>query len=456
MKKLQEILFTPKSPVALGLFRIGFGLIMIYQFLGIRPYFLNNLIYSKYYIKYDFFQWVQLCSATTLNQIFNIGIIASVFFMLGLLYRVSATILFVIWGYLFLTDQGHINNHYYLIEMFLFFLLVVKANQWASITSFFRESKLVSNWNYLVFKLLIFIVYFYGGLAKINSDWLVGHPLKGWLSGRMELGEVISGLLEDNNVILFMSYYGLFLDLSVGFLLFHNKLKYLALFLLVPFHIFNHFLWNIGVFPWMSIFMTLLFFTDEISTLFKFDFRGRTSFNSKNKNIISMLLLSFFIIQLLLPLRQFLYQGKTSWHGCGEYFSWRMMLTDRQGAVRMKIFNQDYVYLGEVSLSDYINDRQLYAMIHVPSTFVPFSKYIESEILADKRNVNLTDILIFVDVFKTINNRPFQRVIDPTIDLTSIEYSIFSRGSYILPFVDADIKENYNEISDEEFLRFIK
>jgi hypothetical protein len=456
MKKIQDILFASKSPVALGLFRIGFGLIMVYQFYHIKDYFLNTLVYSNYFIKYDYFEWVSLTSVENLEVIFIVAQIASFFIAIGLFYRVSSSIVFFIWCYLFFTDQGHNNNHYYLIAMLLFILVFVNANQWGSVKNVKQKSSLIPEWNYLVIKLLIFIVYFYGGLAKLNWDWLNGYPLKFWLTGREDLGSFIQGVLEKDITIYIVSYYGLFFDLVVGFFLFHKKLKYLALALMIPFHISNHFLWPIGVFPWLSIFMTVLFFEKEVSQLIKISRDRVFIVSSQIKKTITILFICFFTFQFLFPFRQHLYVGKTNWHGYGELFSWRMMLTDKQGAVRLRVYDENNRSLGEVSLESYINERQLFKLVYLPKNFVPFCQFIESKIKEDKRNKSLGDIKIYVDAFKTINNRPFQRVINPNIELTSIDYSVFEKGGYILPFIDAEIKENYNEISDEEFLRFIK
>ena len=453
--KLDKIFFTPVSPVTLGFFRIGFGLIMIYQFYSIQPYFFESLIYSNYFIKYDFFEWVELATEENLHLIFNTAIVFSFFVTIGLFYRLSSFIVFLIWSYLVLTDLGHNNNHYYLIGMFLFFLPFIQANQWGSIKNISKKSKLIPAWNYLIFKLLILILYFYGALAKMNKDWLTGYPLKYWLHGRTSFGETIQTFLESDYTVLFFSYYGLFFDLLIGFVLFHKKYKYYGLIFLIPFHILNHFLWPIGVFPWFSIFVTVLFFDKELTKLFKYKMADREVYIQKQKVFVKWGLVLFLSFQVLFPLRQYLYSGQTNWHGYGEFFAWRMMLTDKQGAVRVRLYNQNEVYLGEVSMSGYINDRQLFKLVYIPKTFVPFCKFIEKEILSDPRNTKITDVKIYVDAFKTINNRPFQRVIDEKIDLTALDYSVIHKAKFILPFKNTKIKEGYNTITFDEMLRFM-
>ncbi len=217
----------------------------------------------------------------------------------------------------------------------------------------------------------------------------------------------------------------------------------------------NHFLWPIGVFPWFSIFVTILFFEEELTKLFNYKVVGREVFIQKYKVFVKWSLVLFLSFQVLFPLRQHLYSGQTNWHGYGEFFAWRMMLTDKQGAVRIRLYNQNDVYLGEVSMSDYINERQLFKLVYIPKTFIPFCKFIESEILADSRNIEITDVKIYVDAFKTINNRPFQRVIDEKVDLTTLNYSVLHKAKFILPFKNSKIKEGYNTITFDEMLRFM-
>jgi len=94
-------------------------------------------------------------------------------------------------------------------------------------------------------------------------------------------------------------------------------------------------------------------------------------------------------------------------------------------------------------------------LVYIPKTFIPFCQFIENEILSDPRNQDITDVKIYVDAFKTINNRPFQRIIDETVDLTAVNYSVIRKAKFILPFKDSKIKEGYNTITFEEMLRFM-
>ena len=88
-------------------------------------------------------------------------------------------------------------------------------------------------------KLLLFIVYFYAGLAKINKDWLMeAQPLKIWLTtGSYDLPIIGSSLMQQEWFHYFMSWGGMFYDLLIPFILLYHRTRIFG-FLLVIF-----FLW---------------------------------------------------------------------------------------------------------------------------------------------------------------------------------------------------------------------
>jgi len=71
-------------------------------------------------------------------------------------------------------------------------------------------------------------VYFYAGLAKINSDWLIeAMPLKIWLPTNTEL-PFIKTLLNQNWVHYAFSWTGMIYDLAIPFLLLYKPTRKFA------------------------------------------------------------------------------------------------------------------------------------------------------------------------------------------------------------------------------------
>ena len=94
-------------------------------------------------------------------------------------------------------DKTTYHNHYYFISLVSFLLIFLPANAYFSVDAYRNEKKRfqkVPAWSVNVLKLLLFIVYFYAGLAKLNSDWLIeAMPLKIWLPSKFLLS-VTSGI----------------------------------------------------------------------------------------------------------------------------------------------------------------------------------------------------------------------------------------------------------------------
>ena len=57
---------------------------------------------------------------------------------------------------------------------------------------------------------------FFGGIAKINGDWLRGEPLRAWLADRTDF-PFLGRFFTDEPVVWFMTYSGLLIDLLFVF-----------------------------------------------------------------------------------------------------------------------------------------------------------------------------------------------------------------------------------------------
>lgn len=454
MKKLNQFLFNPVSPVSSGLFRIVFGLLMFFQFYYVENYIVENLTLSKFFLKYDFFSWIKITTPENLKIIFKVAMFFSICYTIGFLYRLSSIIMFLIWTYIFLLDAGHYNNHYYLNCLLLFASIFVNGDAYLSIKSLLKGVREVPRWNVEFFKLQMFLVYFFGAVAKINSDWLNGVPLSYWLGQDFSL----LGILPPSATFIFMAWFGFFFDLFVGFMLYHKKLKYFSLIFIIPFHVTNHFIWNIGIFPWMAIGITVFFFNEEITALFNFSKKHTVlkvnNLSNLSKSIITLGFVLYFSVQLFMPLRQHLIKGETSWHGYGHFFAWRMMLVDKQGAAKVALYSEKNEKLGEIRIEDYMNVIQFGRMIHLPMHFIHFAHFLDNEIKSYPQNKALGDVKVKTIAFKTINNRPFSLLIDSTLDLSKEKYRIFNKGKFLIPYENKKIKKDLDVIYEDEYLQF--
>ena len=211
------------------------------------------------------FEWVKPFGDMT-YLLFVISCTSAFFVALGYKYRLSIIIFFLSFTYIELMDKTTYLNHYYFISILSFLMIFLPANSYFAIDSKLkgREFKKIPKWCTDCIKMLLFIVYFYSGLAKLNSDWLIeAQPLKIWLTSSYDLPIIGSTLMQQNWVHYAMSWGGMFYDLFIAFLLLYSRTRIFAFFLVVFFHLFTAILFPIGMFPYIMIVGSLIFFDPE-------------------------------------------------------------------------------------------------------------------------------------------------------------------------------------------------
>jgi hypothetical protein len=141
-------------------------------------------------------------------------------------------------------------------------------------------------------------------------------------------------------------------------------------------------------------------------------------------------LAAYLLWQFLFPLKHFLFAGPSDWTGQGSFFAWRMLTVDRAEAVRIRVDIPGQGTIGYVELGKYLNNTQLAKMTMTPKQYLRFAHFIRDEMRA---NAGVDDAQIYVDLKRRLNERPFQQVIDPDLDLAKVEYREFANADYLLP-----------------------
>ena len=181
---------TSSSP--LSVFRFFFGFLMCISIIRFwsKGWIKELYIDPTFHFSYYGFEWVKPLGDTT-YLLFFICFISSFFICIGLKYRFSIILFFLTFTYIELMDKTTYLNHYYFVSILSFLLIFLPANSSYSVDSYLSKKSFshTPKWCVDSIKLLLFIVYFYAGLAKINKDWLMeAQPLKIWLTtGRYDL-----------------------------------------------------------------------------------------------------------------------------------------------------------------------------------------------------------------------------------------------------------------------------
>lgn len=281
------------------------------------------------------------------------------------------------------------------------------------------------------------IAYIFGGIAKLNPDWLHGYPLRVWIESLPNFS-ILNNFKNPEVLAYALSYSGLFFDLFIVLFLIFKKTRKIGLIMVAEFHILNAFLFNIGVFPYFSLVLTLLFLEDsffiKLFNMLKFNqVKINKIFFKPNKNIIAVITI-WMAIQVLVPLRSYIFHFNPKWSGVGDNFSWRMRLHDYKGDLKYKISDpvNKRLIIFDVETNSYqlFQEHQLGFAIRDPESIVLGAKHLAKMYLEGSGVIPEVYAISNLEV----DGRAPQSYIDPTKDLTRVELKIFSELDILRPF----------------------
>ncbi|MDO6470529.1 HTTM domain-containing protein [Maribacter sp. 1_MG-2023] len=440
---------APVEAATLAVFRILFGLMMLFSIIRFWSYGWIDKFYlqPKFFFSYFGFEWVKPVGELT-YLIFVICAISAILVVLGYRYKLAIIVFFLSFTYIELMDKSTYLNHYYFISLLSFLMIFLPANAYYSLDAYNnpkRAFQYIPAWTINSIKLLLGIVYFYAGLAKLNSDWLLkAMPLKIWLPSKFDT-PLIGSFLGEEWVHYAFSWSGALFDLCIPFLLFNKKTRTFAFVMVVIFHVLTRVLFPIGVFPFVMIISALIFFNANVhlkiigffSNFFKINlnsfntgkvFKQIPTFKTKIKYGVLAL---FFCLQLLLPFRYLLYPGELFWTEEGYRFSWRVMLMEKSGYAQFKIVNGDTGRWFYVNNSDFLTPIQEKQMAFQPDFILEYAHFLKNHFEKDGHK----NVQVFVDCQVSLNGRLSTTYIDPTIDLGKQRES-FLHKNWIIPFKD--------------------
>ena len=444
--------YTNASPLAV--FRIGFGLMMLYSILRFwnKGWIYTLYIEPKFHFKYYGFEWVRDLGDFT-YILFVICIISSIFITIGYKYRFSMILFFLSFTYIELIDKTTYLNHYYFISILSFLMIFLPANAYFSVDNILRKKsyKEIPKWSIDCIKLLLSIVYFYSGLAKINTDWLLNAmPLKLWLPSKYDLPLIGETFMQQEWVHYFMSWGGMLYDLSIPFLLLYKKTRIIGFVLVIFFHLFTGVLFPIGMFPYIMIVGSLIFFDytvhekiikwiQKIIEPIKKQFKIEENIKEekiiiKNRKIVLSIISVFFVIQLFLPFRYLLYPSELFWSEEGYRFSWRVMLVEKIGYTTFKIKSKNGESYFYVNNEEFLTSFQEKQMSFQPDFILEYAHYLGDYYLSK----GYGRVEVYAESYVSLNGRTNKRFINSEVDLYK-EKESFKNKKWIIP-IDDEIK----------------
>ena len=453
-------LFNKNSQIApLIVFRIIFGSMMFFSTLRfiLRGWIKDFYVSPKYYFTYYGFDWVKPLEENSMYVLFGVLLLSALLILFGLFYRVCIVLFFLVFTYIELIDKTNYLNHYYFISLMSFILIFLPLHRSFSLDCYFgicKRIKEVPSWTINFIKLQIAFVYIFAGISKLNYHWLIeAEPLINWLKHQSDFPIIGNLLLKDFTAYLF-SWGGAIFDLFIVFILISKKWRIFGYGLVVIFHLMTAFMFPIGVFPLVMIGSTLIYFDDKLHTkiidfISKFTLKSKQisnpeSFNLKTsyKAIYKLLFISFFIIQLILPLRYLMYPGKLFWTEQGYRFSWRVMLIEKAGYAQFFIHEPVKDRKMIIENRNYLTPQQEKMMATQPDMILQYAHFISNiykdSIITESNGeaINLgPKPKVTAKVEVSLFNKGSRLFIDENINLSKVERG-FSNKKWILPYED--------------------
>ena len=433
-RRLRGRLVEPVDIASLVMARVFFGLLMLWM---VIRYFGKGWI-GKYWIEPEFnfgyfgLDWVAPWPGDGMYWHFlGLGVLAALI-VFGLLYRLAAALFFAGFTYVFLLEQARYLNHAYLVCLVSFLLAVAPAHRAGSLDvklGLCRRSDTVPAWCLWLVRFQIGVVYFFGGVAKINADWLAGEPLRAWLSRRMDY-PLIGFLFGEEAVVMGMAWGGMLFDLLIVPLLMWRPTRLAGFAGVLFFNFTNAVVFHIGIFPWLAIALSTVFFEPGWPRRFLVLKQDRAT-EPGNHGRCSWTVLAFLTLyvgwQLFLPLRHWLYPGNVSWTEEGHLYAWHMKLRSKSGRIRFVVTEAS----GEefkVSPRTYLKSWQRRKMATRPDMIHQFVYYLGDRLRAEGKSV--ASIRVYARV--SLNGRRRQYLVDPEVNLLREPRTIWA-ASWIKP-----------------------
>lgn len=434
---MNRFLFKHIDNSSLVVFRIFFGLLCFLESVGaiVTGWVRRTLIEPQFTFNFIGFEWLQPLPGQWMYVYYIVMGTFGLLIMVGYKYRFSMLVFAIMWTATYLMQKSSYNNHYYLLFLLSFIMVVLPAHRYASIDVKLNpklKSIAMPNWCRWVFVVQLIIVYTYASTAKIYPDWLDGSAVALLLKNKAHF-PIIGALLQESYLHYFVAYSGILFDgLIIPALLYKPTRKY-AFFASLLFHLFNSVVFHIGIFPFLSLAFCLFFF--EAKIIQKIFLKKKILYIENEINIpsyqnaLKLVFGLYFIIQIALPLRHYFITDNVLWTEEGHRLSWRMMLRVKSGNLYLKVIDTKTNNVIPITLSDFLTPKQQRSLTTKPDFIWQFAQRLKYKFEAEGKTVAIYAQSSYVSV----NGKPSKQFINPDVDLTKVEWNPLKHSEWILP-----------------------
>jgi hypothetical protein len=247
----------------------------------------------------------------------------------------------------------------------------------------------------------------------VGGDWLLrGEPLRIWLAADAEL-PLLRHFATTRWLPLAFGWCGMLFDLSIVIWLSWRRTRAPAYALVIAFHLATALLFRIGMFPWIMIVSATLFFDPAWPRRFLRPRTGGSGVAGMSPTRWGLAALGLYAaVQVVMPLRHFLYPGNTLWTEEGFRFSWRVMLIEKSGELEFTVVDRDGRRVS-VSPRQYLTPFQVRQAVTQPDMVLTLAHLVADDF--DRRGRG--PVAVYADAQVSWNGRPHAPIVDPRVDL---------------------------------------
>ncbi|NKI30816.1 HTTM domain-containing protein [Croceivirga thetidis] len=432
-----DFLYRKIDNAQLIAFRVFYGILVCCEAFGAiaTGWVRKTFIEPQFTFSFIGFEWLQPLPGDGMYYYFVLMGLCGILITVGYKYRYAAFGFAVLWSGVYLMQKTSYNNHYYLLMLLAYIMGFLPANRNHSLDAKFNPSiKTDYMYNYVRWIIIVhlFIVYTYASVAKLYADWFDSSFIEVLMKGKKDYF-LIGEFLQEAWVHKAIGVFGIAFDLLVVPALLWKPTRRIAFALSIFFHLFNSYVFRIGIFPYLSLAFCVFFF--ETKTIRKLFFKkpleeataNSPIFNLKASKILVAVFIGYFFIQILLPLRHHIIPGNVVWTEEGHRLSWRMMLRSRSGYSNFRVVNKETKQVTHIDLDDYLTKKQRRRIGSYPDFIWTFAQRLKKEYKAKGE-----DVQIFVTGKAKVNQGEYYPLIDPKVDMAEAKWNHFRRNEWIL------------------------
>lgn len=443
--------FAPIDAASLAVFRIMFGAAMLFEAVNHGVFLCLDCLYrnTDLLFKYQHFEWVRLLPGIGLELMFVVMALSALGVMLGCFYRLSAVLLVLSFAYLFFLDQALYLNHFYLALLFASILVFVPAHHLWSVDARRRpelRSETVPAWSRLWLGGQLEIVLLYAGIVKLTPDWLQLEPMRLWMNSRSADAAPIFQWLTADWGIATASYVAIALHLIGAPLLLFRKTRLAVFCVYAVFHVTNSLVFNIGIFPWITLAATLMLFDPDWPRQFLrwLNTRDRAlrwralavparapastpEYSMVVRTMVFLTVVVWLCVQIAVPPRHHFRPGNVAWNEDGHRFSWRMKLRSKRGTAMFYVKFDDGSIV-DIDPANHLTRKQTSKMACIPDLIWQFAQHLEQ---THQRSAD-DDLAVHVVSRCSLNTREPVALVSEYVDLTEISRNAAS-DDWLLP-----------------------